>query len=128
MHFVKIKKRLDRKASYTQSNLAYTALGFTIANYKKIILIFQKLLKYCAQEKKTFIFGDHRNVAQMLLDCHLLSKTSTNRTNLIFVPIGYICVFKPASCSPNNMSFDDMSRDYRGSFPWIFHVPSREFS
>ncbi len=29
------------------------------------------------------------NVAQLLLNCHLLGKTSTKRTNVIFVPIGY---------------------------------------
>ncbi len=29
------------------------------------------------------------NVAPLLLNCHLLGKTSTKRTNVIFVPIGY---------------------------------------
>ena len=29
------------------------------------------------------------NVALLLLNCHLLGKTSTKRTNVIFVPIGY---------------------------------------
>jgi hypothetical protein len=29
------------------------------------------------------------NVAPLLLKCHLLGKTSTKRTNVIFVPIGY---------------------------------------
>ncbi len=29
------------------------------------------------------------NVAPFLLNCHLLGKTSTKRTNVIFVPIGY---------------------------------------
>jgi hypothetical protein len=29
------------------------------------------------------------NVAPKLLNCHLLGKTSTKRTNVIFVPIGY---------------------------------------
>ena len=29
------------------------------------------------------------NVAPLLLNCHLLGKTSTKRTNVIFVPIGH---------------------------------------
>ncbi len=29
------------------------------------------------------------NVAPLLLNCHLLGKTSTKRKNVIFVPIGY---------------------------------------
>jgi hypothetical protein len=29
------------------------------------------------------------NVAPLLLNCHLLGKTSTKRTNVIFVPLGY---------------------------------------
>jgi hypothetical protein len=29
------------------------------------------------------------NVAPLLLNCHLLGKTSTKETNVIFVPIGY---------------------------------------
>ena len=29
------------------------------------------------------------NVALLLLNCHLLGKTSTKRTNVIFVPIGH---------------------------------------
>jgi hypothetical protein len=29
------------------------------------------------------------NVAPLFLNCHLLGKTSTKRTNVIFVPIGY---------------------------------------
>jgi hypothetical protein len=29
------------------------------------------------------------NVAPVLLNCHLLGKTSTKRTNVIFIPIGY---------------------------------------
>jgi hypothetical protein len=29
------------------------------------------------------------NLAPFLLNCHLLGKTSTKRTNVIFVPIGY---------------------------------------
>ncbi len=29
------------------------------------------------------------NVAPLLLNCHLLGKTSTKRTNVFFVPIGY---------------------------------------
>jgi hypothetical protein len=29
------------------------------------------------------------NVALLLLNCHLLGKKSTKRTNVIFVPIGY---------------------------------------
>ncbi len=29
------------------------------------------------------------NVAPLLLNCHLLGKTPTKRTNVIFVPIGY---------------------------------------
>ncbi len=36
-------------------------------------------------------------MAQSLLDCYLLNKTSTNGINLFFVPFGYGCVFKPAS-------------------------------
>ena len=28
-------------------------------------------------------------VAPVLLNCHLLGKTSTKRTNVIFIPIGY---------------------------------------
>jgi hypothetical protein len=29
------------------------------------------------------------NIAPLLLNCHLLGKASTKRTNVIFVPIGY---------------------------------------
>jgi hypothetical protein len=45
---------------------------------------------YCKQ-KKIYRFGDCvlLNVAPLLLNCHLLGKTSTKRTNVIFVPIGY---------------------------------------
>jgi hypothetical protein len=41
-------------------------------------------------EKNTF-FGDYKllNIAPFLLDCHMLGKTLTKRTNVIFVPIGY---------------------------------------
>jgi hypothetical protein len=41
-------------------------------------------------EKNTF-FGDYKllNLAPLLLDCHLLGKTSNKGTNMIFVPIGY---------------------------------------
>ncbi len=48
-------------------------------------------------EKKTFFGWSQKCVAQSLLDCYLLNKTSTNGINLIFVPFGYSCVFKPAS-------------------------------
>jgi hypothetical protein len=49
-----------------------------------------KLKKYCRQ-KKIHFFGDFMllNVAPLLLNCHLLGKTSTKRTNVIFEPIGY---------------------------------------
>ncbi len=46
--------------------------------------------QYIVDRKKCF-FGDYilLNVATLLLKCHLLGKTSTKRTNVIFVLIGH---------------------------------------